>query len=130
MSQQPLVTDAQVAALRSVAERGLKDTVTIYKRTRVTDENDPDNAHGDDYETWVAQSPTVLGWLFSSPSSVIDEFNGRMALINTYRLFLPVGTDVASGDQVEVNGHRFVVSDTVNESTWLPILRCSVRRAE
>ena len=126
---QPLVTDAQVAALRSVAERGLKDTVTVYRRTALA-ESDPDNIYGDDTETWVAQSPTVKGWLFSTPSPSIDEFNGRMALVNTYRLFLPVGTEVESGDQVDINGHRFVVSDTVEESTWLPILRCSLRRAE
>ena len=127
---QYLVTDGQVAALRSVAERGLKDDVTIFKRTRVTDENDPNNVYGDDYETWVESSTTVKGWLFSSPTPTIETMDGRMALLNTYRLFLPVGTDVSSGDRVSCNGHDFIVSDLVNESTWLPVLRCSLRKAE
>lgn len=130
MSPEYLVTDAQVASLRSIAEMGLKDDVTIFKRTRNMNESDPQNAYGDDYETWVEESTTVKGWLFSSPSPVIETVSGRMALVNTYRLFLPVGTDVNSGDRVTINGHNFIVSDLVNESTWLPILRCSLRKAE
>ena len=127
---EPLISDLQVASLREIAERGLKDDVTIYKRGRVSDDSDPANVYGDDAETWVAQVPTVKGWVFSTPTPTLSTSMSRMVLLNTYRLFLPVGTNVTSGDQVEIRGQRYVVSDTIEESSWLPILRCSLRRAE
>jgi hypothetical protein len=125
----PLVTDAQMLSLRAIAERGMKDDVTISTRTRITDEDDDANVYGDDGETWTVTA-TVKGWLYSAPSPTIDTLDMRMALTNTYRLFLPVGTVIETGDRVEIDGRQFIVSDTVGESTWLPLLRVSLRRAD
>jgi len=51
-------------------------------------------------------------------------------VVNTYRLFLEVGTDITPGDRVMVGGAMFTVSDTTAESTWLPLLTASLRRIE
>ncbi len=121
-------TDAEMAELRSIAEIGMTADVVIRKRT-VNLIDDPSQIYGQNAETF-AEGDTVKGWLYSSPSPVITVVGGEMALVNTYRLFVPVGSDVTSGDRVVIGGSEFVVSDTIEESTWLPLLRCSLRRVE
>ena len=79
---------------------------------------------------WPPTGPTYLGWVFSEPSPLIIVNAGEQALANTYRLFLPVGTAVTSGDHARIEGNMFTVSDTIVESTWKPLLRCSLRRLE
>jgi len=71
-----------------------------------------------------------MGWLWSSHSPVLTIVGGVTVLLNTYRLSVPVGTDVDSGDRVYLEGKQFIVSDTVAESTWLAVLRVSLRRVE
>lgn len=127
-------TSGELAAIRGLAELGMQSDVTIKKRTPITSESDPANIYGDDGVTHVVPVSTeeayVKGWLFSTPSPVITVVGGVMALVNTYRLFVPVGTDVESGDHVVIGGAEFIVSDTIAESTWLPLLNVSLRRVE
>ena len=105
-------------------QSGMVTPVTIKRETTGA------GPYGDDVATFAVLS-TVNGWLFSEPSPVITMVNGvQQALVNTYRLFLPVGTDIQSGDQVVIEGNSFTVSDTNAESTWLPLLRVSLRRLE
>lgn len=121
-------SDAEMAEIRGIAEIGMTSPVTIKRRTVLSD-TDPSQVYGRDAETFVV-SGTVNGWLYSAPSPVITLVGGEMALVNTYRLFLPTGTEVTSGDRVAIGGSEFIVSDTIEESTWLPLLRCSLRRVE
>jgi hypothetical protein len=123
----PFFSTKQLASYRGLVGHTFQTDIEVWKR----DANPaPEaNVYGDDGETW-AYAETVSGWVFSVPTPAIEVYAGRMGLLNTYRLFLPVGTDVASGDQVVAEGQRFVVSDTVKESTWLPLLRCSLRTIE
>lgn len=127
-------TDSELTAIRSLAELGMQSQVIIKKRTPVTDDTDPRNVYGDDAEEFAepiwGDGLTTKGWLFSTPSPVITVVGGVMALVNTYRLFVPVGTDVESGDRVDIDTATFIVSDTVAESTWLPMLVVSLRRVE
>ena len=127
-------SEGELASIRGLAELGMQSEVTIKKRVPVTNEADPYNVYGDDAVDHIAslvpEEAVVKGWLFSHPSPVITVVGGKMALINTYRLFVPVGTDVAPGDHAIVGGNKFLVSDTVAESTWLPLLNVSLRRIE
>jgi len=127
-------TTNELANLRSLAEMGMQSDVTIKKRTPITSESAPENVYGDDgvthVESAIYSEANVKGWLYSTPSPVITVVGGVMALVNTYRLFVPVGTNIESGDHVVIDGNEFIVSDTVAESTWLPLLNVSLRRAE
>jgi len=118
----PLISDSEMAGLRGVAEQGMQTPVAIWRRTTVQ----TDDGRSDAY----AFSSNAMGWLYSTPSPVITEVSGEMALVNTYRLFVPVGTDILSGDHAIIGAQTFIVSDTTGESTWLPLLRCSLRLAE
>lgn len=127
-------TSNELANIRSLAEMGMQSDVIIKKRTPITSESDPANIYGDDGVTHVESNiyseANVKGWLYSQPSPVITVVGGVMALVNTYRLFVPVGTNIESGDHVVIGSNEFIVSDTVAESTWLPLLNVSLRRAE
>lgn len=118
-----LVSDAEMAALRETAALGFQSDVTIYKRvTNVTADGQQSG--------WATTGTTVKGWLYSTPTPQITIVAAEESLVNTYRLFVPVNTDIESGDQVEIGGARFTVSDTTAESTHLPLLRVSLRRVE
>ena len=118
----PLVSEAEMEALRDVAESGMQTTVTIM--TRATSQTVDGQV-----STWTS-SGTVMGWLYSTPTPQIAMVSGVMATVNTYRLFVPVGTAIVAGDQVVIGAQTFVVSDTTAESTWKPLLRCSLRLTE
>jgi hypothetical protein len=117
-----LVSAQELGALRAVAESGMTTPASVYRRSVVTDANGQ-------HSTWALQG-TILGWMFSEPTPVITLNAGEQALVNTYRWFCPVGTDIISGDKLLVGAAEFTVSDTNTESTYLPLLRCSLRRAE
>jgi hypothetical protein len=129
----PFFTANEVAALRESVAPGLQTEVHIKKRRLLADD-DASSVYGDDAEVW--EDPlndwdyTVMGWLWSSPSPVLTVVGGVTVLLNTYRLSVPVGTDIDSGDRVYLEGKQFIVSDTVAESTWLAVLRVSLRRVE
>lgn len=117
-----LVSASELGALRGVAESGMTTPAAVYRRKNVTD---ADGQHSG----WVFQS-NILGWLFSEPSPVITLNASEQVLVNTYRWFCPVGTDILSGDKLTIGAAEYTVSDTNTESTFLPLLRCSLRRAE
>lgn len=118
-----MLSAAELGAVREVALSGMI-TPVIIKRLSIGA-----GPYGDDV-TSFAPIATVNGWLYSDPQAVITEVGGTQGLVNTYRLFLPVGTDILSGDQVVIGGNTFIVSDTNAESTYLPLLRCTLRRLE
>ena len=129
---QPLVTYRQLAQMRKYAERGMVTTVTILRRAEATPPAGGD--YGDDFisftETSESRRTTVKGWFYSRPAQVQDADTGAVVTVNTYRLNLPVGTDIAAGDQVTVGADVYIVSDTDAENTWNPMLTCNLRKRE
>jgi hypothetical protein len=127
-----LLSADQLAAVQRVAVRGMTTPVEILRRTdsSVTAEN----AYGDDALTFVETSESavanVLGWLFSEPTAVQQTDTGAVITVNTYRLYVPVGTDILPGDRVNVGEQTFTVSDTTRESTWPALLNVSLRLRE
>jgi len=119
----PLLTAAQLAAVRQAAELGMVTPVVIRRRSVA------EGDYGDDEPTYTPVA-SVKGWLYSRPTPIQEEAGGRLITANTYRLLLPVGTDILPGDEVTIGGETFVVSDTTAESTWNPMLKASLRRAE
>ena len=120
-----LVSDAEMAALRGIAEIGMTDTCTILTRS-----NDLGGLEGDtDYD--YAASVTVKCWLWETLASERAEVVGGMEAVTTaYRLFLPVGTPIENGDRVVIGGETYTVLATNAENTYRPVLRCSLRKAE
>lgn len=120
-----LVSDAQIAQLRTVAELGMQSTVVIKKRTY-----DDTSPYTDDEVMSSETTITVKGWLRSTPAGDIRSMNAMQAVVSSHRLFVPVGTNIASGDHVVVDDHEFVVQDAGTESTWKVLIRATLERIE
>lgn len=129
-----LVTDSQLARIRDVALLGMITTIVIERRAEGPIPAGGD--YGDDFltytETTDSRRQTVKGWFFSTPTPMQDIDTGMIVTSNTYRLFVPVGTDIQIGDHVFVGSapDAYTVSDTTAESTWNALLTCSLRRRE
>ena len=120
----PLLTPAELEDFRQVAFQGMKDDITILRRTTVST---PDGMSS----TWATLG-TVKGWIYSTPTQHQELVSGVIATVNTFRLFVPVGTDINQSDKVLISGHtqEYWVADVVAENTWNAMLRVSLRFAE
>lgn len=115
----PLVSDAQLDQLRSVAYRGLDTPITISR---------PTSAEGDygSVETYTTVT-TTNAWLREMTTSRAGIMNGFIATTGMFRLHLAVGTDIRPGDRVTVSGEDFEVQD-VNELNTIRIFTTAILR--
>lgn len=120
----PFFSDAQLHQLREVTLSGLTATVTISRRTT------SDSAYGDKEEVSFSPTVSVKAWIYSTPTPVQEPDTGSVITVNTYRMYVPVGTDARPGDQVTLGTDTYIVSDTTAESTWLAMMSCSLRKRE
>lgn len=118
-----LLTIKQLQALRKQMARGYDTEVKIYARTT------GENVYSDDAETLTLKE-TTKGWLRLQPDNRLDTGLQAVRGVDDARLFLPVGTSIERGDQVEINGDRFTVFDTNADNTWKVTLRVSLRRLD
>lgn len=115
----PLVSDAQLAQLRSVAYQGLDTPVTISRPTSA------ESAYGSVETHTVVE--TTNGWLREMTTSRAGIMNGFIATTGMFRLHVAVGTDIRPGDRVTVSGDDFEVQD-VNELNTIRIFTTAVLR--
>lgn len=121
---QPLLSSSQMAALQAIALTGMPDSVSIERPSQ------SDSAYGDDEYITYTVIGTSQAWFRSTPTVVATADTGSLVTINTYRLLVPVGTDIKPKDQVTVGPEIYLVTDTTAESTWKPYLQVSLRRRE
>jgi hypothetical protein len=121
-------TPGQMTAIQKIGLKGMTTPVEIFRRI-VGDESDP---YGSDV-TYDEVTPIggCLGWLHSTPTPMQQIDNGMLVTFNTYRLYVPVETNILPGDRVVLNGTaEYNVSDTTNDETWPALLACSLRLKE
>jgi hypothetical protein len=133
--QERFLTQNQLENLRGLALLGMVTPITIERRSEGSIPTGGD--YGDDFLAFSTTTETrrqqVKGWFYSTPTPVQDVDTGMVVTSNTYRLFVPVGTDIKVGDHVHVDTNPrddYTVSDTTAEGTWLPLLTCSLRKRE
>lgn len=133
--QSQFLTDKQMQRVQDVALLGMVTPMVIERRSEGPIPVGGD--YGDDFLAYTttneSRRTTVKGWFFSTPTPQQDVDTGMVVTVNTYRLYVPVGTDIKVGDHVHVETNPiddYTVSDTTAESTWLPLLTCSLRKKE
>lgn len=137
---EPFFSGSELVALQESALPGMQTDVQIFHRTPTDTSTGPASSdYGDDAATYPvvqAGSPaadlTVKGWLYQKPTPVAEEDTGEVVTVNTYRLFVPLGTPIFPHDEVAVVGDstRFEVSDTNTDITWKAYISASLRRLE
>lgn len=118
----PLLTATEMAAFRDVALQGMQTPVTILRRSSVQTD--------DGWESVWADAGDTTCWIYSEPTAVQSEVSGKIVTVNTYRAYFPIGTDIIASDQIVDGTQTYIVSDTIAENTWAPMLRASLRFAE
>jgi len=133
--QDRFLTDNQMKRMQDLALLGMVTPVTIERRAEAAIPAGGD--YGDDFLSYTQTVETrrtdVKGWFYSTPTPVQQVDTGQIVTVNTYRLYLPVGTDIKVGDHVHVATNPiddYTVSDTTAEGSWLPLLACSLRKKE
>lgn len=119
-----LISSSEMAALRGVAESGMISTCSIYYRTVTQTDNGSVSGYPD------AADATSICWLteFTPDSALIAAMDGAAALGEMFRLRLPTGTTINSGDKVVIAGLNYFVQHEDRDSTYLPWLTIVVRR--
>lgn len=119
-----LVSAAELNSLRALVESGMETDVTIKRHTTA-------QADFGDVDTFT-EVATVKGWIreITTQTATIGEVGGVIAIAETHRLFVPVGTDIQSGDIVIVSGQSFRVQHTDETNTYETHITAMLRRAE
>lgn len=119
-----LVSDAELAALGEVVERGMQTPVTVLRYSNVAREDD------DPLRVW-AEIADVMGWLWEPPEMPTGgDVGGVIGQANAHLLRLPRGTDCRTGDRIGVTGDIYEVLDDNSSDTYQTYLRLSLRRVE
>lgn len=118
----PLVTDSQLAALRTVGYRGLDSEVLIERPTQVQ----TDFGSKEQFNTIA----TVPGWIREMSTTRAGEMLNVIATTGTFRLHVPFDTDIRPADRVTVNGTQFTVGDTNSDNTIRVFTTAICRRVE
>jgi hypothetical protein len=103
----PLVSAAQMNALRTVAYNGLDTPISILRSTQI------ENDYGSE-EVWVTVEDTV-GWIKET---------------SVFRLDAPIDADIRSGDRVGIEGDMFSVNDVNTHNTIRVFCKATMRRVE
>ena len=114
-----LISEAQLAQLRTVAYRGLDTTVTIQRRT-------PVEGPADTTYTWATVA-TATGWLRHMNKPEVDIQIKYAGALNVYRLHLRHDVDILPEDRVVVGGDTYEVQETNSENT-IQIFRTAILR--
>jgi len=111
-----MLSAKQLTAIQKVGKRTFSVTCTVHHRSSFG--VDDSNPYGDDTVTYETKSSTVLGWLV--PTHTIDFTIDVAQVISSgnYLLRVPVATDIAAGDTVDILGNTFSVSESTVEQTW------------
>lgn len=121
-----LISDSELAALQGLAESGMTATVAIYNRTtEVTDDG-----QASVYPSTA--SSTVLGWLYemTGNGAQLGILDGAEGISELFRLMVPIGTTLASGDKVVISGRTFIVQHTNLGDTYPTSLKAYLRSVE
>lgn len=126
-----LLTDGQLSSIQKVAKLGMQTVVTIYRRVATTGLETTDDPYGSSLSFVEQETSTVVkGMLHSTPTPTPQVDAGQLVTVNTYRLWVPVDTDILPGDRVEIGANTYVVSDTTADQTWPAFLGVSLRLSE
>jgi head-tail adaptor len=105
-----LLSDAQIASMRTTLERTLPDTAVIQRPTQVSD------GGGGYTETW----PTVatVACRVAQPSGGEQVIADKLDAVGTWTITLPALTDVAAADKIMVGSRIFMVALPLRPRSW------------
>ena len=108
-----LLSAAELGAIQSVAQSGMTTTATILTRATVETDDGQESVWADAGDTvcWVRQ---ILG-----DSSTLGAVSGAVASAQLVNVRVPIGTVIAGGDHLGIDGDLYTV-EAGNQSDTYP----------
>lgn len=106
-----MLSDAQIAAAREIAERTLPDTCTIQRKTT-------QNVGGEQVETWSDLATNVACRLAPVGGGEEGEVGGRISEEATVLITLPAKQDVEEADRIVLDGTTYEVNLVRKRGEW------------
>lgn len=122
----PLVSPAQLAAIRTVANNGLESRAHILRSTQT-------ETNFGSVDAWATVALDQPCWLRNMTTTSVTEIVLALATLGTFRCHFAAGTDVQPGDRLifpDLDEKPFDVSDTNAENTLQVFTTAIVRRTE
>ena len=121
-----LLSASQMAAIRSMGEKGMTVDVTIRRINAYA--IDDSNPFGDDDVSYATTTVTVKGWLISNMGRDFEEDSDRIVAVHDFTLRIPVGTAVDARDIATIAGVDYTVMETNAEDTWPEWTECYLKK--
>lgn len=123
-----LLNQAQLKNIQAIGEAQMVTKALLYrKQPQAKDAADP---YGDDIVTFAQSPVTVYGWLVTQPTQQMDVGEGEVRAISTHRFRVKAGTNIGTGDRLEIGDDSFIVTDATTENTWPEWQVCFLRGYE
>lgn len=118
-----MLSASQLAAIQSYGERYMAADAEITNRRPFDLDSDvwpTDSGDGDYFDDTIHYGDpfTVKAWLVPVAQIDSDQMGYQDLVVGEYRMRVPVGTTIGSGDKVVINTQVFEVIDTTSEQTW------------
>lgn len=120
-----LLSAAELAEIRSLAESGMASTATILTRAVIETDNGTESV-------WATSGDDVACWVYEmTPNSAeLAAISGAIGIGELFSIRVPVGTAVTSGDRIAVGSTIYDVQHTNDADTYGPWLNCACRTVE
>lgn len=125
-----LLSAAELGAIQALGVSGMTATVLIYSQAYDTGLDTGDDPYGSTLTHQSTPATTTVGWLVGRWSDTRNVGAGDIDTTTPYRLRLPVGTTVASGDEIGIGAHRYHVIDVGDDQTWPEWLNVTLQRSK
>lgn len=105
-----LLSNGQIASMRTTLERTLPDTAVVSRPTNVSD------GAGGWTQTWATVATVACRVAVPSGGEVV--IAGKLDAVGTWTITLPALTDVAAADRIAVGARTFEVSLVLRPRSW------------
>ncbi|HEX5016517.1 MAG TPA: hypothetical protein VFX15_02900 [Actinomycetes bacterium] len=114
--------------LQALAEQFMQSEVEIEHRSAPA--QDPGDRTGDNTVSYETSTTTTKGWFVDQGTHTFS--GGRMVEVTDRPLLrVPVGTEIAKGDRVTINGgDTWTVVDASSDETWPVMVKVELVRIE
>lgn len=121
-----MLSGAQMGFIRKLGEKWMTTVATVHHKGPAS--LDPSNPYGDD-TIQLTSTSTVKGWLVPNLNKTVDQMQAQVIGPGQFIFRVPVGTEIAPGDKVDIAGRRYGVVDVTDEQTWPEWLKVSLIRS-
>jgi hypothetical protein len=117
-----LLSPSELLEIQSLGRSGMAGTATILTRAIIETADGQENVWaqvGEDVDCWVYE--------ITADSATLGAISGAVALVEVFKIRLPVGSPAFSGDRLAVGSNLYDIQHTNDTDTYAIWLDCACR---